>query len=135
MAIREPEEVELASKVDEGLAHLRRLLERDEVEGARGFVKVLERRWPGNEHVQRLARVLAPPVARFYKGKPLRPLDPEVAWVRGNARNYPGCWLAISGDQLVASDPSLKVVLAKVRQVLGEEPPLLHWEPRPKSQP
>jgi hypothetical protein len=129
MAIQEAEELELAPTVDEGLAHLIRLIERDKVEGARAFVKALEGRWPDHPHVRHFAHVLAPPVARTVNGERLPPLDRERDWIRANATQYPGCWLALHGDRLIAADPSLKEVLARKRAEIGETPALLWWQP------
>src|SRR5687768_12774189 len=87
------------------LARLREMVEQSDVEGARAFVKELEQRWPDSKKVQHWARVLAPPVARVLRGVRGRPLDKERAWIREHGREYPGCWLAVLGDQLIAADP------------------------------
>jgi hypothetical protein len=105
------------------------LIERDRVEEARTYVKVLEGEWPEHPHVRHFARVLAPPAARAVEGKQLPPLHRERAWLRANATSYPGRWLSIHGDQLIAADPSLKVVLERKREALGDLPTLLWWQP------
>ena len=43
---------------------LRALLEEDDVEGARRFIRELESRWPHSDRVRHLARTLAPPTVR-----------------------------------------------------------------------
>lgn len=57
-----------------------------------------------------------------------QPLDPEFEWLRLHARDYPGQWLAVLGGRLLAADPDLRQVLARLREA-GERRALLHREP------
>jgi hypothetical protein len=63
-------------------------------------------------------------------GKRTRSLRREQAWLSEHAAEYPGCWLAVFEDRLIAADPSLKTVLAATRKAIGEESALLHFEPK-----
>jgi hypothetical protein len=111
------------------LQQLRDLLEGERIEAARRFVVELERRWPDAEQVRHYAHVLAPPVARRRPDIPSRSLDREWQWLQEHGHEYPGCWLAIYEDQLVAADPDLQVVLARTREALGEEGAFLFQQP------
>src|SRR5437660_1098817 len=120
-----------STSAEEDVARLVRMLERDDVEGARAFVKELEVRWPDSPSVQHFARVLAPPVVRVLPRASGRRRDREDAWLREHAREYPGCWLALLEDRLIAADSSLAVVLAKVQQTPGAEFALFHFQHAP----
>jgi len=111
------------------LDRLRALVEHEDVEGARAFVKELEQRWPECERVHQWARVLAPPVARRRPGVAGRSLERERAWLREHGHEYPGCWLAILEDRLIAADPDIRVVLKAIRSTPGAEDALLHLRP------
>jgi hypothetical protein len=120
---------------------LRRLTQlRDEVSGgrveeARATVKDLIARWPESERVQYWARVLAPPTSCSMPepDSRSRPLDRERAWLREHAREYPGCWLALYEDRLIAADPDLEVVLTLANQTPDGQRALLYQQPdRPK---
>jgi hypothetical protein len=109
--------------------HLLDLLERDAVEEARRYVKELEQRWPDSERVRHYAVVLAPPVARTRPDLKLRRMDREWEWLREHGHEYPGCWLAIHEDRLIAADPDRRVVVARAREVVGDEGVLLFRQP------
>ena len=111
------------------LQQLRDLLEYDRVEEARRFVKELEQRWPDAERVQHYAHVLAPPTVRMRPDLTFRRMDREWDWLRAHRQDYPGCWLAIYEDRLIAADPDRRVVVAKARELLGEEGVLLFHQP------
>jgi hypothetical protein len=111
------------------LARLRQLLERGEVEEARDWASKLESRWPGSEAVRGYARVLAPPRVSVRPGHQGASRHLERAWLREHAGQYPGRWLAILDDQLLAADPDLRTVLATVQQTPDSRRPLLHFQP------
>jgi hypothetical protein len=118
----------------EDLRHLRDLLEEGHVEEARHFVNELAIRWPDAERVRHYAHVLAPPVARVRSDIKPRSFTREWEWLKENGHEYPGCWLAIYEDRLVAADPDRQVVVAKAREELGQEGALLYHQP-PASTP
>lgn len=111
------------------LQHLLDLLEGERVEDARLFVKQLEQQWPDAERVRHYAHVLAPPVARSRPDLPARSRAQELRWIKEHAHEHPGCWVAIYEDRLIAADPDRRVVVAKAREVLGEEGALLFHQP------
>jgi len=73
--------------------------------------------------------VLALPEVRVLQGERARPLDRERDWLRQHSGDYPGCWLAVYQDRLIAADPDLSVVLGIVRQTEGAEAAALFFEP------
>jgi hypothetical protein len=122
---------------DERDALLQRLSQlRDDVSGgriekARAAIQDLAALWPDSARVQYWARVLAPPTAAAAPGPDPRsgPLEHERAWLKEHAREYPGCWLAVYEDRLIAADPDLEVVLAAAGQCPEGEHALLYQEP------
>jgi hypothetical protein len=104
-------------------------LEGNCVEAARRFVNELEQRWPGPERVRHYAHVLAPSVARRRQDIKGRSRDREFAWLEQHAHDYPGCWLAVYEDRSTAADPDYAVLIAKTREVLGEEGALIFDQP------
>jgi hypothetical protein len=115
-------------QVNEDLLRLRDYLQRQDIQGARAWVQELAARWPDSERVQYYARVLAPPVARAAPGRIGEHRDQEMAWLKAHGRDYPGCWLAIFEDRLVAAHPDLQVVLAAAREALGDERAILFYQ-------
>lgn len=111
------------------LQHLRDLLERDRVEEARCFVKELQQRWPESERVRHYAHVLAPPVVRSRPDIPARSREREWKWLEEHGHEYPGCWLAVHEDRLIAVDPDRRVVTLRATEALGEETYLLYHQP------
>jgi hypothetical protein len=117
------------------LKHLRDLLEGDRVEEARRLVKELEQRWPEAERVQHYAQVLAPPKVRSRPDIPARSREQEWKWREEHGHEYPGCWLAVYEDRLIAADPDLQVVLDRTREAIGEESAFVFHQPdKPRSQ-
>lgn len=117
------------STVEEDLLQLSHLLERADIDGARGLVQALAEKWPESERVQHFARVLAPPVVSTRPGRPGHSRHLERAWLREHSREYPGCWLALLGDQLIKADADLAVVLAELDTVPNGQDALLVFEP------
>jgi hypothetical protein len=129
----EPSEAESGGTDQEQLAadlqHLRDLLEADRVPEARRFVKELEQRWPDAERVQHYARVLEPPRVRMRPDIPPRSREREWKWLEEHGREYPGCWLAIYEDRLIAADPDYQIARERAEQELGGEPYLMFHQP------
>lgn len=117
------------SGYEQDLESLRRLLESGDTEEARSFVHSLVSKWPDNPLVERLARVLAPPEVKARTGEPSRSLDIERQWLRRHAGQFPGQWVAVYKDQLVASGPDFQAVLAEVRRTPGKADALMHFQP------
>lgn len=111
------------------LGQLRAMLEQGAVERARVWVQDLVRQWPNDEQVGHYARVLALPRVSVRPGHRGQSRQRERAWLREHARAYPGQWLAVLADQLIAADPDLDAVLTAVRETPGAERALLHFQP------
>lgn len=112
------------------VARLQSLLSRGKVEEARRFARELEGRWPDSDLVRRFARVLAPPVARVVpgrKGMSREQTEKESTWLREHAREYPGCWVVLEGDRLIAAHPSLRTVMEEADRRAGKELGSLHY--------
>lgn len=118
-----------AEQLAADLQHLNDLLEGVRIGEARRFVKELEQRWPDSERVRHYAHVLQPPVVRSRPDIPARSSAGEWKWLEEHGHEYPGCWVAIYEDHLVAADPDRRVVTAKARQELGGEPYFIFHQP------
>jgi hypothetical protein len=98
---------------------------------ARVAVKEMEARWPEDPRVQHWARVLAPPrvIPTPEAHKNLRPIDREHEWLRQHRGEYPGCWVAVFEDRLIAADPDLRVVLDEANRTLEGQQAVLYQQP------
>jgi hypothetical protein len=114
--------------VDADLTELRALVEADDVEAARALAPKILDRWPDSPRAQHWARVLEPPKARVLHGHPTVSLEQERQWLLKHRHEYPGCWIAVKGDQLVAADPSLKRVHDILKDVPGGERAVIYFE-------
>lgn len=112
------------------LADLQEMLRQGDVPGARDLVTQLLRQWPEAAWVKHYAHVLAPPRARLRQSVPAPSHDREYAWLQKNAASYPGCWLAVLDEQLIAADANFSAVARAVRQMEGAERALLYFQPR-----
>lgn len=117
------------------LRHLNELLERERIEEARGYVKELQQRWPEAERVQHYAHVLAPPVAESRPDLPNVSHERAWKWLEEHGHEYPGCWLAMLEDRLIAADSDRRVVLAKTREILGHQCVLMFHQPEGTKSP
>jgi len=118
--------------LEAALQRLRRLVEESDVEGARAYVKEVEAQWPDDRRVQQWARVLEPPRVVGTRPASGRAMDREVDWLKAHAREYPGCWLALEGERLVAADPDLKKVRTQVQEAGASDVLLYHQPGEPK---
>lgn len=108
------------------LTELEELVSRGDLEEAREYLSGLERLAPNDERIRRFAQVLAPPVIAVSQHGTSQPRVQEYAWLREHAHEYPGCWLAVLGDRLIAYDPDVNVVMATIRQDPSARGALLH---------
>ncbi len=128
MAVSTPELV-----LERELADIRELLAAGDVEESRRRVERLAVKWPDSDSVRRMSIVLAPPEVRVLTGGPSRRLNRERAWLKANAHRYPGCWLAVLGDDLLAAHPRLATVIERARAVPDGSEALLHFQSGPES--
>jgi hypothetical protein len=74
----------------------------------------------------RVAGILAPAEVRVVPGVHARPRTAEFAWIQAHADEYPGEWIVLDGDRLLAHGLRLK----QVREMLSPEDvardPLFH---------
>jgi hypothetical protein len=128
------EEKQAAQPLEAELAELIRLVEEHRVEEARRLAPELAARYPNSAEARHWARVLEPPrILPNSSRETWRRTDAEHEWLREHAHEYPGCWLAVHGERLIASGPDLQKVVAAVRTALGEERALLHFQPADPS--
>jgi hypothetical protein len=118
-----------ALREDSDIARLAELVQRGDIAAARELAARLSDEWPESERVQHWARVLAPPVATSRPAQRSRSFDREHAWLREHAREYPGCWLALLGDILLAADPDPRKVMARTSEMEGGSGALIHFQP------
>lgn len=73
----------------------------------------------------KLRKILAPP--RIWESDE-RDVDrtPEYHWINTHGAAHQGKWVALVGEDLVASSDSLKELLAKLDQLRFEREPLIH---------
>lgn len=116
---------------DEGLAYLRTLLEQQDLANARAFVAQLQKLWPDSDRVEHFVRILAPPTITLQPAQAKHSRNEEYRWLCDHAEEYPGCWVALLGYDLIAADPDFRVVVAAVRKLERANDALLHFQPRP----
>ena len=121
--------VSILSGLEEDLTRLRNQLARGDVKAARALVKELEQRGPDSAWVRHYARVLARPTPSMRAAEPGPSHDREYAWLREHGHEYPGCWIAVFEDGLVAADADFAVVLSAVRGTPDGERALLYFQP------
>jgi hypothetical protein len=114
---------------EEAINLLGQLLGEGAVEEARALVREAAQRWPDSPKVQKWARVLEPPKVRVLEPRRAIPRDKESAWIRQHAHEYPGRWLALRGDQLIAADADVAKVLEIINSTGHGEEFLLHFQP------
>lgn len=73
--------------------------------------------FPNNEKFLQLVDVLSPPTVKAVKQAPIKGLKESNAWIRENADQYRGRWVAILEGKLLGSASSLR----ELKQTIGEE--------------
>jgi hypothetical protein len=91
-------------------------------------VKDVVREWPESERLGIGDRVLAPPRILGRKPAASGDISGERAWLKAHAHEYPGCWIAVLGDRMIAVDPDLDKVRAAAKAD-GAVDPLFHFSP------
>jgi hypothetical protein len=142
--MRAKTDLEIAEELDHDAEHesdiaaLQSLLTHGKIEQARSLVSELVVRWPDSDLMRRFARVLAPPVARVVEGRKgitRAQSQKESAWLRENAGRYPGCWVILDGDRLLAAHPRLRTAIEEADRQVGRDVGSLHYVPAHDSQP
>jgi hypothetical protein len=105
------------------------LIEQSQIDEARDLAHRLIDKWPDSAPIQHLHHVLQPPEVTS-TCTPARPtLEREWACLRDHAQEYPGCWLAVHDDRLLAASPDREHVLAAAREALGSDGAFLFFQP------
>jgi len=101
---------------------IRSLVEEGRILEARDLLKTAGDQVPADSN---LRRILGPP--RVSKSN-VRDVDrsPEFLWLKKHAHEYQGKWVALLGENLVASSEALKELLAQLDTLHLEGKPLLH---------
>jgi len=114
---------------EEALLRLRDFLEVSDTRGAVAYLRELAGRWPDSERVRHYLNVLDPGPARVLHGQRSRSFDGERAWIKAHAHEHPGRWIALYGEELLASEPTLVAVREILRQMPGREDALVFFVP------
>jgi hypothetical protein len=117
------------AEASEAIQRLVSLLEEGRVEEARHLAPQLVTRLPDSHALAKLAEALEPPRVIAVGGQTGRPMTQERAWLKEHAREYPGCWMAVFGDRLVAAAPRLRDVLKAVEAAADVEDPVFFFQP------
>ncbi len=132
MEVAERVEVQDVQDPDDALATLVRLVEEHWIEKARALAPEYAARWPEHPALQRFALVLEPPtLLPSRRAVPKRSLEAERNWLRHHAHEYPGCWIAVYGSDLVAAARSVREVLAALDDKPGGTGAVLFFQPEP----
>ena len=127
---------DLAQPVDseeDAVRLVRTLVESSRVREAREKIAEFLQIWPDSKRLNTAARILAPAVAKAVPPrKPQRSHALENKWILENARNYPGEWLLIFEDRLIASGPDLNEVIALGQQSEEGRDGVLWFQPTPE---
>jgi len=104
------------------LVQLGVLVEEGKIREARNLLEIAGRLIPQDS---KLREVLAPPRIRKSEEKGVD-RRAEFQWLRVNADAYQGKWVALVGDELVASAGSLKELLPQIKELPAGHLPLIH---------
>lgn len=103
----------------------RRLLARGRILAARKLIQAVPSDQVVDEPLRRLRLVLAEPVVRRRMPAGAR-RSGDVDWLRRNAGNYSGKWVALVDGTLLAADDSLSGLRRKLRDRAPDAKPVLH---------
>ena len=106
-------------------AMIRQLLARHRILAARKLVQAVPSEQAVDEPLRRLRVVLAQPVVR--RRVPARvQRSGDIAWLRRNARNYSGKWVALVDGTLLAAEGTLAALRRRLRERAPDATPFLH---------
>ena len=83
-------------------------------------------RFPGHEELDRLSRLLAPPVVTRGSGN-VPDMSKAFQWLKENASKFRGQWVALSPEGLIAASPDYDELLRIVRSLDQSASPLVHF--------
>jgi hypothetical protein len=104
---------------------VRQLLAHEQVSAARRLLKAQPIAGTEGQSLRRLRVLLTEPVVQ--RRLPARPGGAaDLHWLTQNAAAYRGRWVAIFGGNLIDADPSLEVLLRRLKRTSPGLNPLLH---------
>lgn len=107
------------------LANLRHLIDGDHLAAARVLLDATPLSVLNDPLVMKLRAVLAPPVVtRLQRHDVDR--HREYEWLRTEGPRHRGRWVALEGNTVVASAPTLRKLRDQLRSRRTERPPLIH---------
>ena len=109
------------------LENAKRLLNAQRIQDARDTLQRGADLHPKDKKIAHLLRAISPGRATEVKGtSPNR--SREAAWIRRHGDKFRGQWVAVNGDDLVATAPSLNTLLEKLNRRNGKgNLPLVHY--------
>lgn len=116
---------------DDSVAELRRLVECGRLEAAHLLAGQLCERWPEDPAVLHWNRVLRPGTARVVRRTAESDGLREREWLLARRHEYPGCWIAVFGDEFIAADPDRRRVEEAVRARRGDGGATFYFQQEP----
>jgi hypothetical protein len=107
------------------VALIRGMLDRDQVIAARALLSVALTELPSAPELLRAAAVLAVPKSARRSVRDVERTN-EYSWLTSHAAAYRGKWVAVVGNELIASAGSLKELLQSLKSSGRESEPLIH---------
>jgi len=107
------------------VALIRGMLDRDQVAAARALLSVALAELPSAPELLRTARVLAVPKSARRSVRDVERTT-EYSWLTSHAAAYRGKWVAVVGNELIASAGSLKELLQSLKSSGRETEALIH---------
>jgi hypothetical protein len=104
---------------------VRSLIEAERLIEAREMLNAAPTRILTDPLVTRLRSVLAPPVVKRVERRDVD-RNREYEWLRAHGHQYRGRWVALDGDRMIASAPTLRELQEQLRAMALPNPPLLH---------
>lgn len=112
---------------------VRALVESSRIREARERTDEFLQIWPDSKLLQIGKRILAPSVAKVVPStKPPRSRTKENEWIKSNARNFPGQWLLVFEDRLIAGGPDLSEVIRQGQTTEDGKEGVLWFQPGPE---
>ena len=107
------------------VALIREMLDRDQVAAARALLSVALAELPSAPELLQTARVLAVPKSARRSVRDVERTT-EYSWLTSHAAGYRGKWVAVVGNELIASAGSLKELLQCLKSSGRENQALIH---------
>ena len=117
----EPQRRELVSQV----AAIRDLIQSEHIATARKLMEMIPVTTTEEAALVKLRRALAPPSVRPSARKDMTRTQ-AYAWLRQNASQYKGQWVAVNEQGLIAAAPTLKQLCEQLAVLPLNQAPLLH---------